>query len=93
MVDGGSGCGCEIWDGYEILVDGVFFFGIRVDIGCSVCLSFFFLVAVADIGGRWLIYGGGRWLWAMAVDLWCGLLLLLLLLMIMGEGIIYYFNV
>ena len=58
-----------------------------------VCVFFFFLVAVADIGGRWLIYGGGRCLWAMAVDLWCGLLLLLLLLMIMGEGIIYYFNV
>ena len=51
------------------------------------------LVAVADIGGRWLIYGGGRCLWAMAVDLWCGLFLLLLLLMIMGKGIIYYFNV
>ena len=87
MVDGGKliDCGCEIWDGYEILVDGVFFFGVGVDIGCSVCLSFFFLVAVADIGGRWL--------WAMAVDLRCGLLLLLLLLMIMGEEIIYYFNV
>ena len=35
--------------------------------------------------------GGGRWLWAVAIDLRCGLLLLLL--MIMGEGIIYYFNV
>ena len=44
---------------------------------------------MADIGGRWLISGGGRWLWAVAVDLRCGLLLLLLLLMIMGEGIIY----
>ena len=54
---------------------------------------FFFLVAMADIGGRWLICGGGRWLWAMAVDLQCGLSLMLLLLIIMGEGIIYYFNV
>ena len=51
------------------------------------------MVTVADIGGRWLICGGGRWLWAVAVDLWCGLFLLLLLLMIMGKGIIYYFNV
>ena len=25
IVVGWSGCGCEIWDGYEILVDGVFF--------------------------------------------------------------------
>ena len=33
----------------------------------GVCLSFFFLVAVVDIGGRWLICGGGRWLWAVAV--------------------------
>ena len=68
---------------------------VGVDIGSSVCLRifFFFLVAVADIGGRWLICGGSRWLWAVAVDLRCGLLLLLLLLMIMGEGIIYYFNV
>ena len=64
-----------------------FFLCVGVDIGSSVCLRifFFFLVAVADIGGRWL--------WAVAVDLRCGLLLLLLLLMIMGEGIIYYFNV
>ena len=73
----------------------VFFFGVGANIGCSVCLRFFFvfLVVVADIGGRWLISGGGRWLWAVAVDLRCGLLLLLLLLMIMGEKIIYYFNV
>ena len=48
---------------------------------------------MVDIGGWWLICGGGRWLWAVAVDLWCGLFLLLLLLMIMGKGIIYYFNV
>ena len=27
------------------------------------------MVAVADIGGWWLICGGGRWLWAVAVDL------------------------
>ena len=46
-----------------------------------------------DIGGQWLICGGGQWLWAVAVDLQCGLLLMLLLLMIMGEGIIYYFNI
>ena len=24
---------------------------------------------MADIGGWWLICGGGRWLWAVAVDL------------------------
>ena len=73
----------------------VFFFSVGADIGCSVCLSFFFfLVAVADIGGRWLICGGGWWLWVVAINLRCGLLLLLLLLlMIMREGIIYYFNV
>ena len=71
----------------------VFFFCVGADIGYSVYLSFFFLVVVADIGGRWLISGGGRWLWVVAVDLRCGLLLLFLLLMIMGEGIIYYFNV
>ena len=67
------------------------FLGVGADIGYSVCLSvfFFFLVvlAVADIGGRWLICEGGRWLWAVVVDLRCGLL------MIIGEGIIYYFNV
>ena len=44
----------------------VLIFGVGADIGCSVCLSFFFLVVVADIGGRWLICGGGRWSWAMA---------------------------
>ena len=47
---------------------------------------------MAGIGGRFLICGGGRWLWAVVIDLRYGLLLLLLLLMIMGEGIIYYFN-
>ena len=58
----------------------VFEFGLIRLADFGVCLSFFFfLVAVADIGGRWLICGGGRWLWAMAVDLRCGLLLLLLL--------------
>ena len=61
LVDSGRliGFGCEIWDGYEILVDGVFFC-VGANIGCSVCLSFFFffLVLVADIGGRWLICGG-----------------------------------
>ena len=64
MVVGWSGCGCEIWDGYEI------WDGLRSGCGlwewdlwlCSVCLSFFFffLVAVANIGGQWLICGGGR---------------------------------
>ena len=34
------------------------------DIGCGglCCGVFFFFVAVADIGGRWLICGGGWWL-------------------------------
>ena len=59
----------------------VFEFGLIGLADFGVCLSFFFfLVAVADIGSQWLICGGGRWLWAVAVDLWCGLLLLLLLL-------------
>ena len=35
---------------------------------------------------------GGQWLWVVAVDLPCGLLMLLLL-MIIEEGIIYDFNV
>ena len=29
---------------------------------------------MADIGGRWLLCGGGWWLWIVAVDLQCGLL-------------------
>ena len=63
----------------------VLIFGVGADIGCSVCLRFFFfLVAVADIGGRWLICGGGRWLWAVAV--W-------VVVDDSGDGIIYYFNV
>ena len=48
------------------------------------------MVAVADIGGWFLIYRGGRWLWAVAVDLqvWD----------VVDDGddreeIIYYFNV
>ena len=51
--------------------------GVRFGMGMRFWLMvfFFFLVAVADIGGRWLICGGGRWLWAVAVDLRCGLLL------------------
>ena len=96
LVDGGRLIGLWVWDfgwywclslgwsGWLILVD-------RVLIVVFVWV-FFFWVAVADIGGRWLICGGGRWLWAVAIDLQYGLLLLLLLLMIMGEGIIYYFN-
>ena len=46
---------------------------------------------MADIGGRWLICGGGQWLWAVAVDLRCGLLWVVV--DDNGEGIIYYFNV
>ena len=45
---------------------------------------------MADIGGRFLIYGGGRWLWAVAVDLWVWVVV------VDGddkEEIIYYFNV
>ena len=66
----------------------VLIFGVGANIGCSVCLSFFFL-------------GSSGWYWWSVFDLWgwpvvvgcgrCGLLLQLLL--IMGEGIIYYFNV
>ena len=64
----------------------VFEFGLSGLADFGVCLSFFFfLVAVADIGGQWLICRGGRWLWAVAVDLWCGLLLLLLLLFFFGK--------
>ena len=88
LVDGGRLIGLWMWDlgWYWCLSLGWSGFD------CSVCLSFF-LVAMVDIGGQWLICRGGRWLWVMAVDLRCGLLLLLLLLMIMGEGIKYYFNV
>ena len=55
-----------------------FFFGVGANIGCNVCLSFFFfLVAVVDIGGRWLICevadGCGQW----RLICGCGLLLLL----------------
>ena len=71
---------------FWLMVFFFFFFGVGADIGCSVCLSFFFffffwLIAVTNIGDWWLIYRGGRWLWAVAVDLWCGLLLLLLMIM------------
>ena len=61
------------------------------DIGCGglCCGVFFFFVAVADIGGRWLICGCGRWLWAVAVDLQCGLLLLLLMIMGGGDNILF----
>ena len=53
--------------------------------------EFFFLVAVADIGGRWLICGGGQWLWVVAVDL-----RVLVVVVVDGddkEEILYYFNV
>ena len=64
----------------------VFEFGLIGLADFGVCLSFFFfLVAVVDIGGRWLICGGGRWLWTVAVHPWCGLLLLLLLLFFFWE--------
>ena len=66
--------------------------GVGADIGCSICLSFFFFwVAVADIGGRWLICGGGQWLWAVVVDL-----RVLVVVVVDGddkEEILYYFNV
>ena len=45
---------------------------------------------MANIGGWWLICGGGRWLWAVAVDLWVWVVV------VDGddrEEIIYYFNV
>ena len=45
---------------------------------------------MADISGRWLICGGSRWLWAVAVDL------RVLVVVVDGddkEEIIYYFNV
>ena len=64
----------------------VFEFGLIGLADFGVCLSFFFfLVAVVDIGGRWLICGGGRWLWAVTVYLWCGLLLLLLFFFFLGS--------
>ena len=75
-------CGCEICG-----CGGVSLVLLLILVVVFVWGFFFFLVAVADIGGRWLICGCGRWLWAVAVDLRCGLLL-----MIMWEGIIYYFN-
>ena len=52
---------------------------------------FFFFVAVADIGSRWLICGGGQWLWAVVVDL-----RVLVVVVVDGddkEEILYYFNV
>ena len=73
---------------FWLMVVGWSGLGVRFGMGIR-----FWLIAVTNIGDWWLIYRGGRWLWAMAVDLWCGLFLLLLLLMIMGKGIIYYFNV
>ena len=45
---------------------------------------------MANIGGWWLICGGGRWLWVVAVDLWVWVVV------VDGddrEEIIYYFNV
>ena len=59
MVVGWSGCGCEIWVdiGVWVWVDRVGWFWCL-----SEFLFFFFLVAVADIGGWWLICGGGQWL-------------------------------
>ena len=74
------------WSGWLILVDRGF--------DCSVCLSFFFF-SFGSSGWYWwsvVDLWGGRWLWVVAIDLRCGLLLLLLLLMIMEEGKIYYFN-
>ena len=44
-----------------------------------------------DIGGWWLICGGGRWLWVVAIDLRCGLLWVVV--DDKKKEIIYYFNV
>ena len=70
----------------------VLIFGVGADIGCSICLSFSFLVAVADIGGRWLICGGGWWLWAVAIDLWVWVVVVVVV-DDDREELIYYFNV
>ena len=86
-VVGWSGCGCEIWD------------GLRLGCGCEICgyvvfiwVFFFFLFGGSNGWYWWLVLFcvGGRWLWAMAVDLrvWvvvddCD----------DREEIIYYFNV
>ena len=75
-----SGCGCEIcgcgWVSLALL-------SILVVV-VYVVVFFFFFVVVADIGGRWLICGGGR-----GCGLWrliCGCGLLLLLLMMIGRN-------
>ena len=71
--------------------------GVRLGCGCEICgyimfveFFFFLVVAVADIGGWFLIYRSGWWLWAVVVDLqvWD----------VVDDGddreeIIYYFNV
>ena len=46
---------------------------------------------MVDIGGRWLICGGGQWFWAVAVDLrvW----VVVVVDSDDREEIIYYFNV
>ena len=78
-VVGWSDCGCEIWDGLrsgcgcEICGCGwvspapppILVVVVDVVVFC-VCVC----VCVGVDGGWWLICGGGRWLWVVAVDLW-----------------------
>ena len=66
VMDGSHQCYRRYWL-WLLMLWCFFFFGVGSNIGCSVCLSFFFLVVVADIGGQWLICGGGWWLWAVAI--------------------------
>ena len=52
---------------------------------------FFFGLVVADICGRWLICGGGWWLWAVAIDLWVWVVVVVV--DDDREELIYYFNI
>ena len=95
--------------GWLILVDGGRLIGFWVwDLGWYWCLSLGWLgwLILVDrvliVVFVWVFFfGSSGWYWWSVVDQWgwpmvdmrCGLLLLLLLLMIMGEGIIYCFNV
>ena len=45
---------------------------------------------MANIGGWWLICGGGRWLWAVAIDLWVWVVVVVV--DDDREELIYYFN-
>ena len=86
LVDGGRLIGLWVWDlgWYWCLSLGWSGFD------CSVCLSFFFFFLGSSCWYWWSVVD--QWGWPM-VDMRCGLLLLLLLLMIIGERIIYCFNV